>query len=207
MGIRDTFTDQHRAEWKSCQSVRCKKYELQILFSNVINNFVVEMNTDVIVPLCCYRPQRSWGKVMFLHVSAILFTGRGWYSSMHYRWYPSMPCSRSPGGGGGWYPSMPCRFPGPHPGGKLRGLAWGGLQVHTWGASRPTPRRVFRPTPGGSPGPHPGGVSQHALRQTPRQLLLRVVHILLECILVDFISSWCTKMQTIHYGLTYHLQQ
>ena len=33
--------------------------------------------------------------------------------------------------------------PGPHPGGKLRGLAWGGV-------SRPTPR----------------GVSQHALRQT-----------------------------------------
>ena len=28
---------------------------------------------------------------------------------------------------GGWYPSMPCRFPGPHPGGKLRGLAWGDL--------------------------------------------------------------------------------
>ena len=24
-----------------------------------------------------YRPQRSWGKVMFLHVSAILFTGGG----------------------------------------------------------------------------------------------------------------------------------
>ena len=23
----------------------------------------------------CYRPQRSWGKVMFLHVSVILFTG------------------------------------------------------------------------------------------------------------------------------------
>ena len=32
--------------------------------------------------------------------------------------------------------------PGPHPGGKLRGVAGGG---------------VFRPTPGGSPGPHLGG--------------------------------------------------
>ena len=54
---------------------------------------------------------------------------------------------------GGWYPSMPCRSPGPHPRGKLRGLAWG----------------VSRPTPGGgSPGTHPGvRVSQHALRQTP----------------------------------------
>ena len=53
----------------------------------------------------------------------------------------------------GWYPSMPSRPPGPHPGGKLRGLA----------------RGVSRPTPGGgSPGPHLGRcVSQHALRQTP----------------------------------------
>ena len=57
---------------------------------------------------------------------------------------------------GGWYPSMSCRFPGPHPGGKLRGLArrgvsrptpkgevegfgLGGLQAHTQGVSRPTP--------------------------------------------------------------------
>ena len=27
--------------------------------------------------LSFYRPQRSWGKVMFLHVSVILFTGGG----------------------------------------------------------------------------------------------------------------------------------
>ena len=48
-------------------------------------------------------------------------------------WYPRMPCR--------WYPSMPC-------------MGGGGLQVHTWGVSRPTPW-------GG------GCVSQHALRQTP----------------------------------------
>ena len=47
--------------------------------------------------LLYYRPQRSWGKVMFLHVCVILFTG-GCYPSMHCRWYPSMPCSRSQGG-------------------------------------------------------------------------------------------------------------
>ena len=35
----------------------------------------------------------------------------------------------------GWYPNMPCRFPGPHPGGKFRGI---------W--------------PRGSPGPYPGGL-------------------------------------------------
>ena len=44
---------------------------------------------------------------------------------------------RSRGGEGWWYPTMPCRSPGPHPRGKLRGLAWGrGLQAHTgvgWG--------------------------------------------------------------------------
>ena len=41
---------------------------------------------------------------------------------MHCRWYPSMPCNRSRGGGGcypsmhcRWYPSMPCS------------RAWGGL--------------------------------------------------------------------------------
>ena len=89
----------------------------------------------------------------------------------------------------GVYPSMPSRFPGPHPRGHLRGL-----QAHTWGVSRPTPRGSPDPDPGGSPahtqgglqaqtwgggfpGPYLGGglqahtqgsVSQHALRQTPQ---------------------------------------
>ena len=77
------------------------------------------------------------------------------------------------------------------------------------GVSRPRPRRGVclggcpGPSPGpgegvcpggGCPGPDPGGgVSQHALRQTPpsRQLLLQTVRILLECILVIFVSSIC----------------
>ena len=107
----------------------------------------------------------------------------GWYPSM---WYPSMPCSRSPG----VYPSMPCRFPGLHPGGKLRGLAGGVSRLtpggcpgphpggcpgpHPGGVSRPTPKGgvqahtqgVSRPAPGGVSRPTPRGVSQHALRQT-----------------------------------------
>ena len=99
-----------------------------------------------------YRPQRSWDKVMFLQVSLILFTeGRWWYSSMHCRWYPSMPpCSRSRGGGGGvgWYPSMSFRFPGSYPG-EVEGSDLGGLQAHTWGVSRPTPG-------GGLQAPHRG---------------------------------------------------
>ena len=49
-----------------------------------------------VCPSSCYRPQRSWGKVMFIQVSMSLLTG-GCYPSMHCRWYPSMPCSRSPG--------------------------------------------------------------------------------------------------------------
>ena len=55
---------------------------------------------------------------MFLLMSVILLTGEGCYPSMHCRWYPSMPCSRSPGGHYPsmhcrWYPSMPCsRSPG-----------------------------------------------------------------------------------------------
>ena len=59
---------------------------------------------------CCFRNQlkvitvsNEVAKVMFLHVSVILFTGWGWYPSMHCRWYPSMPCSR-----GVCYPRMPC---------------------------------------------------------------------------------------------------
>ena len=42
----------------------------------------------------------------------ILYTRGGCYPSMHWRWYPSMPCSRSPGGGGGGA----CSQRGPAPG-------------------------------------------------------------------------------------------
>ena len=71
---------------------------------------------------------------MFLHVSVILFTGGGWYPSMHFGWYPSMPCSRSRGGG---------------------------VTQHALQVSRPTPRwEVEGSGQDGSPGPHPGGVSR-----------------------------------------------
>ena len=103
------------------------------------------------------------------------------------------------------------------PVGKLRCLSWGGLQAHIQGGIRGVwPGGISRPTSrgevegsglGGSPGPHlgglqahtwgvsrptPGGVSQHALRQIPplqQMLLLRAVHILLECILVLFANA------------------
>ena len=131
---------------------------------------------------CYYRPQRSWGKVMFLHVSVILFTGGGgWSPSMHCRWYPSMPYSRSLG---------------PHLRGKLRGsgqpggspgLHQGGLQTHTQGAGGLQANTWGSPGPhlAGSPGPHPWGVCIPACTEAdppPQQLLLWVVRILLECI-------------------------
>ena len=67
---------------------------------------------------------------MFLHVSVILFTGGG-LVSQHALQVVSKHALQQVSREG--YPSMPCRFPGPHPGGKLRGLA----------------RGVSRPTPGG----------------------------------------------------------
>ena len=75
--------------------------------------------------------------------------------------YPSIPCSRSRGGG--WYRSMPCRFPGPHWGSKLKGI-WPTTKGEVEGdlarrSPGPHPRGKLRGIwPGGSPGPHPGGV-------------------------------------------------
>ena len=58
----------------------------------------------------------------------------------------------------------------------------GDLTRGVWGVSRLTPKEeVEGDLAGGSLGPQ---LSQHALRQTSRRLLLRVVRILLECILV-----------------------
>ena len=80
-----------------------------------------------------------------------VFTGvcdsvnRGGYPSMHCRWYPSMPCSRSPGVCYNsmhcrWYPSMPCSrgsLPGP----------WG--VPGSWGVPGPQGGLLL----GGVPGP------------------------------------------------------
>ena len=100
-----------------------------------------------------------WGKVIFLHLSVILFTG-GSYHSMPCRWYPSMSC-RS---GGISQHALQVSRPTPR-GGSLRGLARG--------VSRPTPTGGSPgPHPGGSPDLHPGRVSQHSLMQTPHHQLM-----------------------------------
>ena len=70
-----------------------------------------------------------------------LSTVGGYYPSMHCRWYPSMPCSRSPG------PHQRGKWRGiwsrPTTKGKLRGIwsrptPWGGALRGIW--SRPTPK-------------------------------------------------------------------
>ena len=59
---------------------------------------------------------------------------------------------------------MHYRSPGPHPGEKLRGLAWGSLQAHTGGVLQTHSKGGLQAHTWGG-----GGLSQHALRQTPKQ--------------------------------------
>ena len=82
-------------------------------------------------------------------LSVILFTGEGIPAC-------SMPCR-------GWYASMPCRSPGPHPRGKLRGLAGGGggIQAHSQGEVEGSGLGGLQVHTRGSPGPHQGGLQAH----------------------------------------------
>ena len=117
----------------------------------------------------CKGISLPFAKVIFLHLSVILFTGGGCLGLGPVGCLPREVSRPRPGG---------CSGPGP-----------GGVCL---GVSRPRSMGVqaqARGCPG--PGPGPGGcVSQHALRQTPptpppsRQLLLQRVRILLESILV-----------------------
>ena len=70
----------------------------------------------------------SWGKVMFLHVSVILFTGGGGVVSQH-------ALQQVSGVGGGIPACLAGLQAHTRGGGKLRGLALGGLQSHTQGGS------------------------------------------------------------------------
>ena len=110
-----------------------------------------------------YRPQRNWGKVMFFHVSVILFTGSipayiaggipvclaVWGLVSQHALQVSRPTPRGEVEGSGLGKGSPGTHPG---GGEVEGSGLGGLQAHTGGISRPTPGRR------GSPGPHPGGI-------------------------------------------------
>ena len=101
----------HRTEWVVWMSV--------ILFTLEDCDLIKKCSrTEKIAPcegaFSVKVPQRSWGKVMFLHVCVILFTGGSGPGGSGPRGV--VP---APGGGGS---------PGPHPRGKLRGIR-----------SRPTP--------------------------------------------------------------------
>ena len=123
----------------------------------VIQWQIQDFPEEVHQPIITAR-KRSLRRLCFFHLSVS--------HSVHRRgWYPSMPCSRSQGGGG-WYPSMLCGFLGPHLG-EVEDLARrvsrptpkeeveGDLAR---GVSRPTSGGISRLTPGGgSPGPHPKG--------------------------------------------------
>ena len=151
--------------------------------------------------LSCYCPQ--WSCEGYVFTGACLSTG-GCVVSQHAlpcKWYSSMPCSRSPGGG--VISQHALQVVSQHALQQVsRGvgcLVWGVCsQGGTWSggsASRgllpgggSAPRGVCSQGGAWSEGLLPGGglVSQHALRQTPRErrLLLRTVRIPLECILV-----------------------
>ena len=102
-----------------------------------------------------YRPQTKFAKVMFLHVSVILFTG-GRVS----RPIPEGKFGGSEQGRGlqahtqeGSWGGLAGGSPGPYPGGRLGVLAWGGLQTQVgrggrgvypsmhWGRHPPSCRR------------------------------------------------------------------
>ena len=113
-----------------------------------------------------------FAKVMFLHMSVILFMG---------------------GGGGG------AVSPGPYPGGKVEGSGWGGSgpipgrRLGVWlggGVSRPISRGVLGGLARGVQAQVGVNPSMHrGRRPLSRWLLLRTVRILLECILVIFLYT------------------
>ena len=85
-----------------------------------------------------------WGKVIFLHLSVILFTG-GVVSQHALQVVSQHALQQVSGGGGG---GIPCS-------GIPACIAGGGLQTHTWGDLQAHIRGQ------GSPGPHPGGLQAH----------------------------------------------
>ena len=116
----------------------------------------------------CYRPQTKFAKVMFLHMSVSHSVHRG-------RWYPTMPCSRSPGG----VSLHALQVSRSTSKGELEGSGLGG-------SPGPHPGGIWGVWPGGSLGPHPGGIPACTEADPPTswQWLQWVVCILLECILV-----------------------
>ena len=114
----------------------------------------------VLVLTLCYRPQRSWGKVMFLQVCVILFTG-------------GVPDQVPPPGPGTPLDQVHPPRPGTPPGARY--TPWARHtpldQVHPPGPGTPwarhtPPGQAHTPGPGTPPGPgtHPPGPGRYGLR-------------------------------------------
>ena len=75
-----------------------------------------------------YRPQRSWGKVMFLHVSVILFTGEG-------STWAGTPLDRS----SPWTGTLPGQVHSPevHPPGQVHPLPPARARYTPWAGNPP----------------------------------------------------------------------
>ena len=99
---------------------------------------------------------------------------------MHCRWYPSMPCSRSPWGSAsvhagvsqhalqvsrsttrGKLRGLAKGVSRPTPKGEIEGSGLGGFQAHTLGVSCPTPRGCLQAHIQGLSRPMPRGLQAH----------------------------------------------
>ena len=110
-----------------------------------------------------YRPQRSWGKVIFSGVCVKNSVHRSGVVSQH-----ALQVSR-PIPSGEVEGSGPRGSPGPHPGGSWGVRPGGSPGPHLGGVSRPTPR--------GFPGTHPvgGGIPACTEADTPPQQMATAV--------------------------------
>ena len=91
---------------------------LTLLLQPLVPNMKTSGDILAATSLNFYRPQRSWGKVMFLQASVILLTGGG--AGPGSRWGGRGVCS---GGGGGAWSAGKGGVPGPG-GYLLQGGAW-----------------------------------------------------------------------------------
>ena len=152
-----------RPAWQSSHSHRrtCKQASVgletriyRVRLFNVLFGQWIATILLITAPSLIFTVRKEVGVRLCFYRCLWFCSQRGWYPSIHCRWYLSMPCSRSPGGGEEWYPSMLA-------GGIPACLGSGGSPgAHPRGVSRPTTGGVSRPTPGGCLQAHTQGVSR-----------------------------------------------
>ena len=136
-------------------------FQMVLHARSIVNNCPTMFIPDV----SCYRPQRSWAKVIFSQAS-VCPQGRGRGSaSVHAGLYPPDPPDQTPPG-----PDPPEQTP---PQTRPPGTRHPPRTRHPPGANPPRTRH-----PPGADTPPPGSRLQHTVNERP-------VRILLECILVE----------------------